>query len=597
MIKFLLISLIMTFSTQLLANSDLPPGPSSIIQKEIAVEKINSKEGHSFQIKWAVNNEADTYKVIIIRKDKHFRKVYHVATNQLTYTFVPNTPYAWKVVARKKSKDITKFSSFYDFSITNQDWEKEDSTETKINDVAWEKETYQPNSNLPRGPGAKIPGEFRFNEIRTLYPVQLKWEPVAEANLYEIEIIRLSSKRRMFYYSSTNNFHVELFPNVEYHWRVLAYKGKEKLTNYSYPFYLKVIFDSDGSPVTDITSSDNKLSLDELDKKEKEYFNNLKYNEEIRDKELNFQKTNTKNIKQAKKIESALKNTNQANYSLLQQQITDLKLQIDNQKKQHQSEIDRLKEKLSESGQKTYELNHWNKSWARAGVGLRFTRYDQDINSNTNAAVETNRLYHATNGDTSFNLSGGHYFKPNIGVEGQLVYSSGSFLEVTDKVLVDYSWIEFHLEGIYILGDEGYKTKKDHWFLRGGLLYQTLSLLATFPAPSTVYEVVDNNNYFLSAGGGYSKMLSQNFKASAYGSLLFQILGSSSKYSYNSEFGYGLNSHARLEYLLSESIQVGLDWQLQFIEISYNLTNGTQQADGSQNLIQNKFGLYLNYIF
>ena len=587
----------MIFSIQGLANSDLPPGPLSTIKQEVAVDEVNTKQGHSFQIKWAVNNEADTYKVIITRKDKHFRKIYHVATNQLTYTFVPNTPYAWKVVARKKSKDITKFSSFYDFSITNQNWENEDSTESKINEVAWKNETYQPNPNLPRGPGARIPGEFRFNEVRTLYPVQLKWMPVTGANLYEIEIIRLSSKRRMFYYSSNNNFHVELFPNVEYHWRILAYKDKEKLTNYSYPFYLKVIFDSNGSTITDSSSSDKRLSLDELDKKENEYFNNLKYNEEIRDKELKFQKSNTKNLKQAKKIESTLRNTNQANYSLLQQQITDLKRQIDNQKKQHQLEIDRLKEKLSKSGQKTYELNHWNKSWARAGVGLRFTRYDQDINSDNAAASEINRLYHATNGDTSFNLSGGHYIKPKIGLEGQLVYSNGSFLEVTDKVLVDYFWIELHLEGTYILDDEGYKTKNDHWFLRGGILYQSISLLATFPAPSTVYDIVENNNYFLSAGGGYSKMLSPNFKATGYGNLLYQVLGSSAKFNYSPDFGYGVNTHARLEYLLSESFQVGLDWQLQYIEISYNLNNGSQKTDGRQSLIQNKFGLYLNYIF
>ncbi len=601
MIKLFLVFIAVTYSFYSLSQTTLPDGPKSLISKSISTDKNNNINTHATQLKWSKIADARSYKVIIIRKDKHFRKIYYTASNQLTYSFVPNAPYAWKVVGRKDNEDVTRFSPFYDINIINNSFKNTETPENKINTIAWEKNTYQHTPSLPRGPGAKIPGEFRFNERRHLYPVLLKWEPVDNATLYEIEIIRLTSKRRMFYYSKTNDFPIEVSPNVDYHWRVIAYKDKTKITNYSYPFYLKVIYDPSGEELKSLSQSDQQKKLDSLEANEEKYFKSLKLNEQLRDQKIKYQQEKTKNLIKTKKIENQLnkaKNKSDSqNYANLQDQINELRGMIQNQKTTHQEEVKRLKDQLREEGKRSYSLHHWNKTWARAGVGLRFTRYDQDINSTTNAAVERNQLFHATNGDVSFNLSGAHYFKPRIGIEGQLVYSNGSFLEASDKIFIDYTWMELHLEGIYIFDEKGYNTKKDHWFARAGLLYQSLSLLASFPAPSTVYELLDSSHYFLSGGAGYNKMLSQNFKVQSHASLLFQVLGSTSKFSYSPEFGYGVNAHTRIEYLLSEDFQLGMDWQLQFIEISYNLSNGTQKVDGRQNLIQNKLGLYLNYIF
>ena len=437
----------------------------------------------------------------------------------------------------------------------------EQTKEVIINDVQREKSDFSEVINYDQkialmiGPKSNTKEVFEFNHYTPKHPVKLKWSEVNESMYYEIEVNNLSRSHKRYFKRTKDQFNVMLFPNENYEWRVLAYNQDGKpITHYSDKFPLKII-----APAENYRSlASNKPTEDAIE-----------YNE-----------PNTKDSRQLSSVDDSyieledISETITSEYDEVEEDISEFEVQTPP-----------LKAKAVKESEKPL----WSKLSIWGGVGASVSTYSQESTNIAELSHTSLRQPHL-GGEASFMIT------DYVGVSLSASYSPGRLVEESNLFDAPYTWETYNLEVLYLLGNSWKASMQKSWYLKAGLSYQSIPLMAIFQTTNSV-ELIANEQITAGVGIGRKSKITNKLSTNIHMSAQMPISSEVSKYIYELDTGFTMQAFAGLKYRFKRSFHLGAYWQGKLLNNNYYLSDGFEDTSGHQFLLNNNLGLFMGYDF
>lgn len=387
-----------------------------------------------------------------------------------------------------------------------------------------------------------IEEQYDYSYEACKYPVELMWSEVPGAEYYEIEISR---KYIMYFKSFLASKHIMIFPNLDYKWRVIAYKSGRPITKYSPKFNLRV--SAPGSFADCGLGGNPEVELN-LDAQEESLVPEESLPTEPEAREEDYE--------------------------------------LDTSEEEDESDaFSEIKAPQIYSEEKLF-----NKSWITFGTGLNFIEIDQEVDQV--ASVTTDMVI-----SPGVKVSGGYFINDNWALLGHYENTSLTLETQNPSLEQDSEATEFSLKALYLLGGQQSTTAlRKAWYLTGGLSYATLPFFAV-TAATVVPLVTDLSLIIAHIGVGYRHFLNPKIRLNYNAQLDYAVSGDSDVGDYSLNSGFIFDSQVEANYIFRPHWSFGIDAGLKYISLDYDFQNSGSIGNGTENLLYPRFGGSVTYEF